>query len=379
VRDPIAKVVLEGGRTRYRVTVDVGADPATGRRRQRKATFDTLKDARRWLAEARSAAERGTYIEPARVTLSEHLDAWLESRINIRPSTRRNYRDALRPWKVCLGSVPLDALTRHQVEQVRNELLSGDLRSIGRAGSPLSPRTVRLNLQVLQAALDAAVRDGSLSRNVAAHVEKPSGGSEPGAAWTPEQAQRFAEVAAGDRLHAAWLLTLHGLRRGEVLGLPWAAVDLEQRTIAITQALVTVDGVPQLSGTKTARGRRTLPLPPDVVEALIAFRRRQDDERRAAGSAYVDSGFVVRDELGRALRPESYSDQFVRLSQKAGLPRIRLHDARHTSVTLKRSQGWPDHLVALWHGHDESVMRGTYTHPYLADLRRHAEGPRHAR
>jgi hypothetical protein len=58
---------------------------------------------------------------------------------------------------------------------------------------------------------------------------------------------------------------------------------------------------------------------------------------------------------------------------------IRLHDARHTSVTLKRSEGWPDHLVALWHGHDESVMRATYTHSYLEDLRHQAETRRHGR
>ena len=180
-------------------------------------------------------------------------------------------------------------------------------------------------------------------------------------------------MAATDRLHAAWLLSLHGLRRGEVLGLTWNAVDLDHRTIAITQARISVAGVAQLSGTKTARGRRTLPLPPEVAEALQEFRRAQRSEAEAAGAAYQASGYVVVDALGQPLRPEAYSDAFTKLARRAGVPVVRLHDARHTSVTLKRSQGWPDHLVALWHGHDESVMRATYTHAHLDDLRRHAE------
>lgn len=372
-REPIAKVVLADGHIRYRVTVDAGSDPATGRRRQRRATFDTLKAARTWLGQTRTAAQRGSFVDRSRITLGEHLDTWLAGRINLRPSTQQNYRDALRPFQARLGSVPLTSLTRQQVEQVRDDMLSGALRAIGRRGKRLSPRSVRLSLQILQAALEAAVRDELLVRNVAAAVERPNGPSKPGAAWTPEQTQTFAAVAATDRLHAAWLLSLHGLRRGEVLGLTWNAVDLDHRTIAITQARISVAGVAQLSGTKTARGRRTLPLPPEVAEALQEFRQAQRSEAEAAGAAYQASGYVVVDALGQPLRPEAYSDAFTKLARRAGVPVVRLHDARHTSVTLKRSQGWPDHLVALWHGHDESVMRATYTHAHLDDLRRHAE------
>lgn len=205
---------------------------------------------------------------------------------------------------------------------------------------------VRYALQVLEAALETAVRDGLAPRNPVEHVERPRGPSAPGAAWDAEQAQSFMAVAATDRLHAGWLLAIHGLRRGEVLGLRWEDVDLEERTMRITRARVAVGSEVVISGTKTARGVRTLPLPRDVADALIATRVRQDVEHQAAGPGYLASGYVVVDEAGAPLRPEAFSDAFRRLAGRAGCPPVRLHDLRHTSVSLKRSLGWPDHLVA---------------------------------
>lgn len=372
IAEPIREITLASGRVRYLATLDVGKDPATGKRLQRKQKFDTLKAARAWLAETRTAVMRGTYADRSTVTLAEHLDAWLAGRLNIRPSTRRSYADVLRPFRDRLGAVPVGDVTRRQVEQVRDALLSGEARRVGVKGRPLAPRSVRLALQTLEAAMTAAVRDGLAVRNPVEHVERPSGQSAPGAAWDVEQARAFLRVAAGDRLHAAWLLSLHGLRRGEVVGLPWSAVDLDAGTLSVAQARVAVAGEVLLSGTKTARGTRVLPLPDDLAAALRALRARQAAERLAAGPAYVGEGYVVCDDKGRAMRPEAYSDSFRALAARAGVPVIRLHDLRHTSVSLKRSAGWPDHLVAAWHGHDESVMRRTYSHVYMDDLRAHA-------
>ncbi len=372
-RDPIVRKTLDDGTTRYWVRLDVGLDPATGRRRQRRASFRTLRQAKTWVAETRVSAERGTYLDRHRVSLSEHLDGWLAGRLNIRPSTRLSYGNVLRPFHEQLGAVEVGALTRAQVESVRDGLLDGSLRKVGAPGRPLSARSVRYALQTLEAALQSAVRDGLVSRNVVEHVERPCGASAPGAAWNADQARAFLAVAATDRLHAGWLLAFHGLRRGEVLGLRWEDIDLEQRTISITRARVAVGGDVVVSGTKTARGTRILPLPVDVVDALDALRAQSIQERTALGPAYDPTGYVIVDEAGAPLRPEAFSDAFRKLALHAGCPLVRLHDLRHTSVSLKRSLGWPDHLVAAWHGHDESVMRRTYTHHYLADLRAHAD------
>ncbi len=379
VREPIQRLTHPDGMTRgYRVTVDVGADPATGQRRQRRSTHRTVKEARAWLAATRVAVDRGTFLERHRTTLSQHLDGWLTGRLNLRPSTRDGYRIALAPWHDQLGAVPLAALTRRQVEDVRDRMLTGELRTgkvrRGEEPRPLSARTVRLALGTLQMALDAAVRDEVLSRNIVRHVERPSGAAAPGAAWSADEARRFLAVAATDRLDAAWRLSVvGGLRRGEVCGLRWTSIDLTAATLAITEARVTVRGETLVSKPKTARGARVLPLPAQLIDALRRHHARQAAERLAAGEAYQDSGYVVTDELGAPLRPEVYSDRFARLARAAGVPAIRLHDARHTSVTLKRADGWPDAVTAAWHGHDEAIMRRVYTHVTVEDMRQHAQ------
>lgn len=372
-RELIVRKTLDDGSTRYWVRLDVGSDPATGRRRQRRAVFRTLREAKAWVAETRVSAERGTYHDRHRVTLTEHLDGWLAGRLNIRSSTRLSYGNVLRPFHEQLGAVEVGALTRAQVEAVRDGLLDGSLRKIGAPGRPLTARSVRYALQTLEAALQSAVCEGLAPRNVVEHVERPRGASEPGAAWDVDQARSFLAVAATDRLHAAWLLAFHGLRRGEVLRLRWEDVDLQQRIVRITRARVAVGRDVVVSGTKTARGTRTLPLPADVVDALVGLRARSAAEQDALGPAYAPSGCVAVDEAGSPLRPEAFSDAFRRLALRAGCPPVRLHDLRHTRISLKRSLSWPDHLVAAWHGHDESVMRRTYTHHYLADLRAHAD------
>lgn len=145
--------------------------------------------------------------------------------------------------------------------------------------------------------------------------------------------------------------------------------DLEAGVISISEARVYVAGDVVESGTKTRRGVRTLPVSPEVLAALKALKAAQAAERLEAGAAYVGDGYVAADRLGRALQPEWFSDEFRRLTKAAGLPVIRLHDLRHTSVTLRRAAGFPDRIVAAWHGHDETVMRRTYDHIGLDDLR----------
>lgn len=374
--EPIRKVTLKDGSTRYRVVVDVGIRPG-GRRDQRTKTFRTRKDAVRYLTATRSQVDTGRYVRPVKETVDQHLDSWLESKrlAGKRPATMRCYTDALGPVRAMFGHKALQALTADDVETVKAAMLDGTARRIGTVGEPLSARSVNLTLGTLQQALDQAVKREKVHRNVAALVDRAAGQAQPGAAWTPEQAAAFKAVASRDRLHAAWLLTCCGLRRGEVLGLEWDRdLDLDEGTVTVTVSRTTVGGEIVEGPPKTRRGTRTLPLDAALVTALRKLRKRQSGERLAAGVAYDGTlGKVVVDELGRPPRPEWYSDTFGRIARQAEVPVIRLHDARHTSVTIMRSLGIPAHVVAAWHGHDEAVMARTYTHTYLDEMRAAAE------
>lgn len=361
--EPIRKIVTSKGAVRYRVVVDAGRKP-DGRRNQRTATFRTRREAREWLSETRQSLRAGTYVAPARTTVAEHLDTWLAGRRGLRPGTVESYRVALRPARDMLGAMRLQQVTRADVERVVSAMLSGSVRRAGRSGAPLSPRSVNLTVTLLRAALETAVRDGQLARNPAAYVEHVPQARTERRTWTTDDVRRFLEVAGRDRLAAAWRLSLLGLRRGEVLGLTWADVDLGAATLTVRQARTMVAGHGDVLGPpKSARSRRTLPLDAGTVAALGSLRRRQREERLAAGEAYRESGYVVVDELGEPVRGDWFSDRFGRLSREAGVPAIRLHDARHSCLTLLHLAGVPTAVVSAWAGHSSAAFTmGTYMH-----------------
>ena len=144
-----------------------------------------------------------------------------------------------------------------------------------------------------------------------------------------------------DRLYACWLLTLAGWRRSEVLGLAWSAVDFDAGTVSVAQGRVVVRGEGTTTGDpKSARSRRTLPMPAEVMAALRAL-NAQAAERLALGPAWVDTGLIAVNEDGSPIRPETYSKAFRRHCKSAGVPVIRLHDTRHTAATRMLDSGPP--------------------------------------
>jgi integrase len=233
----------------------------------------------------------------------------------------------------------------------------------------LSPRSINLMLTLLSSVLEDAVRQGQLSRNVAKMVERPHQTKKEMQTWTAGEASAFLAAVAGDRLAAAWQLSMYGLRRGEVLGLCWSDIDWQAKTLTIRRARVEAWPTVMEGPPKTDRSRRTLPLDDGLIAALRSMSARQAEERVKAGSAYspgcgdCSGRHVVVDELGHTPRPEWFSHRFKRLFKDAGLPVYRLHDARHTSVTLMILNGVPIPVVSAWHGHASAAFTvSVYAH-----------------
>jgi integrase len=182
--------------------------------------------------------------------------------------------------------------------------------------------------------------------------------------WTDEQAKAFLKATKEDRLHFLWAMALtRGLRRGELVGLRWSSIDLDARTLRVEQTLITVEGKPVASRPKTAAGLRSISLDPALVVLLRAHKARQAREKLGAGGAYEDSGYLVADEMGRVYHPDSISGCFEAAAAKAGLPRIRLHDCRHTAASLMLGAGEPVKTVSEVLGHASvTVTLGTYAH-----------------
>ncbi|MGI5236491.1 tyrosine-type recombinase/integrase [Dactylosporangium sp. CA-139066] len=370
-QDPIKKVTLADGATRYRFVIDVGKKP-DGSRDQRTFTFDTLKEAKAERAKIIAAKSAGTYVAPSKITVAEFCEQWLASKRNIRRGTRTTYRNNLAHAVERIGHLRMQQVTQADIDKMVDHMLSGGRRGTGNVQrQSLEPATVNRTLTVLQQAFDNALAQGIIGRNVVRLVERPSPNAYEMSTWTEHTAAAFLQSVSTHRLSAAWQLSLYGLRRSEVLGLRWSDLDLVAGTLTVNNARKMSDGVIYEEDPKTERSKRTLPLKsiPGLVDALVTLQLRQREEGDLAGEAYqplcplCGGHHVVTDELGQPYRPEWYGDQFERLARTAGLPVIRLHDARHTCGTLMHLRGVKVAVISAWLGHAKvSFTMDTYVH-----------------
>lgn len=381
MKEPIRKIKMADGSVRYRLVVDIGHGP-DGKRKQITRTFDKQKEARNELSRIRNLTADGTYVKPSKITVGEYLDEYLVGATrDRRESTKVCYRNAFEPVRDRLGDRPLQSITKADIEDLVDWMLSSGRRRGGKPGTGLGARSVRLTLGRLKAAFEMAVDEGRLARNVVRLVKPPSYRAAERDTWSRAEVRKFLGTAARDRLHAAWRLSLYGLRRGEVLGLRWADVDLKAKTLTVAQARVLVDYKVRIEEPKSHNGKRTLPLDDELVSALTTLRKRQVRESETAGTGYRvgfdDLGwytpgdeYVVTNELGVPVHPEWYSDEFGRLLNRARLRKIRLHDSRHTTLSLMEKAGVPISIISKWAGHyDAAFTMKTYVHASDEDLR----------
>lgn len=360
---------LPDGSKRYWFRVDTGRGP-DGKRIQEYRSFDRKKAAEAALANITTGKLAGTYVRPTRETLGEYLDGWIEGATrNVRASTRRNYEDAFLPVRERLGGRYLQSIDKADIEKLVTWMTTAGRRRGGKAGTGLSARSVRLTIGRLTAALEDAVAERKIGWNPARRVTLPDHNPRERDTWSAAEVRSFLAVAGADRLAACWRLSLYGLRRGEVLGLRWADIDLRAGTLTVRQARVLAGYVVRVEKPKSSNGERTLPLDEALTAALTGLRRQQREERLAAGPAYERSGYVAADELGRPVHPEWYSDEFGRVTARAGVRRIRLHESRHTTCSLMEKAGVPVSVIAAWAGHYSGAFTmATYVHARPEDL-----------
>lgn len=355
-----------GGRpvVRYQLTVDTGVD-AAGHRKQLRKRYATEREARGALARIRGEVARGVYVHPSEVTIEQACTDWLLSRHGIKRTTKSGYEDALSPVRSELGHVAVQKLTRRDVDALVARLRAGTvLRPNGKPRRKWSPRYCNLMLGTLSQVLDQLVKDGSLVRNVVEHVDRVPGNPAKFQTYTEDQVSTLLASIADDRDRHAWHLGLCGLRRGEIGGLRWDSIDLKAKTITIGRTRVSVGGeAVDQDDAKSEESARTLPLPEPLWNELKAAKKRQTVERLALGPSYRDLGNVVCNEAGEAYHPDTLTKMWTKAIAAAGVPHIRLQDARHTCATIMHLQGVPTALISAWLGHaDLAFTMRTYVH-----------------
>lgn len=222
--------------------------------------------------------------------------------------------------------------------------------------------SLRYLLRLLRAALQNAVDEDLISRNVAKRMKPPKGADRKVTPWDAQEAKTFLKAVEDHRLYGLWAVGLGiGLRKGEALGLRWRDVDLEGGYVDIRQTLHRVDGELRLDEVKTESSAASVPLPKPLIAILRRHKRMQSAERLAAGEEWEDHDLVFTTQLGRPLEPRNVNRSFGALCKEAGVRPIRMHDLRHSCATLLFTLGVDAATVQRILRHSSiSVTTGTY-------------------
>lgn len=314
--------------------------------REHSRHFKRKVDAQRWLDEVTTAVTTGMYVDPgrSRITVGEWSRRWLETKVDLKPSTRARYEGLLRVnvlprW----GEIRLADVTHEGVAAWIADLTA----------SGLSAATVRQAHRVLSLTFSLAVRDGRLARNPADHVPLPRAAKHEKVFLTVDQVERLADAAGEYRL-VILFLAYTGLRFGELSALRVRRLDLMRRRAEIVEAVAEVGGRAVFSTPKSHQVR-SVPIPRFLVDELA---------QHVAGQNPDD--FVFTSPRGGLLRLQNFRHTvFDRAARTAGLERLTPHGLRHTAASLAITSGADVKVVEQMLGHASATMTlDLYGHLY---------------
>jgi integrase len=350
----IQKRTGKSGKVTWTCVVDAPPDPKTGKRRQRRLSADTKRELQDLVTQHLHAAKTGAYIAPTDLTVAQLLDRWFPVHAErVSPATTHRYRRAAETHIIpAMGAAKIARLTTIALQDFYRTL----------QGAGLTPEGVRMVHKVVHGALKQAVDWQYLPRNPSDGVSVPRATRREMAVWTTEHVARFLAATDDNPQWAAFYrVAIHtGMRRGELLALRWSDIDLD-RGFATVRRTMTEDesGKPVIGTTsKTDTSRRTIALGASCTDALRHHKAKQSERRLLLGAGWVTSdGDLVFDRgEGGALHPDSVDTMFRRTVVRLGLPRIRVHDLRHTMATLALAEGLHPKVVQERLGHSSIAM-----------------------
>ena len=340
-------------------------DPVTGRTKPKwVGGFDTEESALLARDEARVSLRKRTYVPPSERTVTEFIHTWLFTihRQQLKPTSFHSYEKIVRNHIIPgLGPIKLSDLKPSDVQRFYGEVLAKTCEN----GRSLSPRTAQYAGAILKKALKYAVEvEGVLAFNPASRVPLPKSNPTIPTPWTFEELREFLEFSNSHRLSFFFRLSAYtGARRGELLALKWSDFDGKAITISKNRALAG-KGVVEQNSTKGGKGgQRRVALDPETIQLFTEHRKRQIEERLLMGSSWIETGYVFVQENGEPLDIGTPTHLFGKLSKRAGLRTIRLHDLRHLHATELLRLGEPLHVVSDRLGHKDPMVTATiYAH-----------------
>ena len=279
------------------------------------------------------------------------------AKVKLRPSTFKTSQGFLKNHiKPQIGSVPLADLTSLDLQRFYKHLLDGgrvDRIEAKKKPKGLAPKTVRNILQIISSALKLAVEQRLIARNPADGCALPKAERKEMQTLPIEQLTSFLREAKDSGVFALYYIDLTtGLRRGELLGLKWSDIDLERGDLRVQRQIGRIDGKIIEMPLKTKNAYRTLPLSADAIDVLM-------QQRRKTGN----SEWVFPSPSGGPISPDSVLHMLHRVLKRAGLPKVRFHDLRHTFATMALQNGVDVKTVSSMLGHySAGFTLDTYAH-----------------
>ena len=350
----------------WEICIDVGRDPATGRRlRHFESIRGNKRAAHHRLAQLLVEMENSGYVRtPRNLTVADYLKGWLHDYVELScaPKTIESYRSVVELHIIPeIGTVRLVDLQPRYLQALYARKKEGGLSS----------RTVRYVYSLMVEALGHAIKTGLLARNIARATEPPRIEHKVMPTMKSENLQSFFEVAKKTPLyHHLFYTLLHtGLRRGEALALKWKHVDMGLASLGVAAYLSVIESLNKVNGRlvlsepKTVAGRRRVALSPSLVLILRQHRDEQSAARALLGMKLTGEDYVFSHAEGSPLDPSTVSHAFSRILRKAGLPCMPLHSLRHTHATFLLQAGIHPRVAMERLGHSSiRVTLDTYSH-----------------
>ena len=336
-----------------------GHDPETGKPIYKNVLGRTQAEAKSKLKAAIEETKSLDVTKTGKYTVGAWMDEWFENyaKIKVRPSSHQTYRGYIdNHIKPNIGKVPLEKLTSLELQKLYKKLLTSgriDRVESKHQAKGLSPKTVRNIHQIIASAMKLAKEQKIIAADPTEGCALPKLEHREMKTLPVEQLTSFLREAEGRGVFEMYYVELAtGLRRGELLGLKWEDIDFEHGNLRVKRQIARIDGEIVEAPLKTKNSYRTLPLAEDTIVVL-------NQQRKKVGS----SPWVFPSPTGGPISPDSVLHMLHRVLKRAGLPKVRFHDLRHTFATLALQNGVDVKTVSGMLGHfSAGFTLDTYAH-----------------
>ena len=347
-----------------------GHDPETGKAIYKSVLGRSQAEVKEKLKQAIEETQALDVTKAGKYTVGEWMEVWFQdyAKIKVRPSSHQTYQGYIQNHiRPNIGDIPLEKLTSLDLQKFYKKLLTtGRVDRVEAKGQPkgLSAKTVRNIHQILSSALKLAQEQRLILTNPAEGCALPRVEHQEMKTLTTVQLASFFREARESGVFELYYLELAtGLRRGELLGLKWEDIDLERGDLRVRRQVSRINGEVVEAPLKTKNAYRTLPLAEDTVSVL-------KEQRRKVGN----SPWVFPSPNGGPISPDSVLHMLHRVLKRAGLPKVRFHDLRHTFATLALQNGVDVKTVSGMLGHfSAGFTLDTYAHITSAAQRQAAK------